>query len=261
MTSQLTAMRDRLAGRRLARPGPAHVIAFASGRGGAGVSLLAATAAVRSAQAGMRTLLVDADSWLDVQRVWFGLDRSRTLSDLATGVDPEQLVQSVHGSLELVSFAAPDLSPQEGRALARRVVPLFQQRDVVVVDAGSRLEAVESALDLSVGSIVAVSGADAIGLAATHALLKAVQARAEFMPSVLFNRAQPQSVNKAEHVLREGVRRFLDAEVNIVGTLVPDPQLVDGLRDEALLAERLAASNLLATMVPLMKRMRPWRSS
>jgi MinD-like ATPase involved in chromosome partitioning or flagellar assembly len=136
---------------------------------------------------------------------------------------------------------------------------MFADRDVVVIDAGSRLEAVDRSLDLSVGSILAVSGVDAIDLAATHALIKAVRARAEFLPSVMFNRALPTEVDQATRVLREGVGRFLGVEVEVLGALASDPLLVGGLRDGALLAERLAASTLTAAVLPLMQGLRPWR--
>lgn len=258
MTSQLAAMRERLAGRRRARPGPAHVVALVSGRGGSGVSLLAAAMAVRSAQAGLRTLLVDGDPWLDVQRVWFGLPRGPSLTSLSSGVEADAVVQRVHGNLELLSFAGGPPASTDLRALARRLPPLFETRDVVVIDAGSRLDAVDRAIDLAVGSMLAVSGTDAIGLASTHALIKAVQARAELTPSVTFNRADAHDVQRVSPALVDGVRRFLNVEVELLGAVPADPRLVNGLTDGAMLAERLVGSSLLEAIVPVMRRMRPW---
>ena len=102
MTSQLDALRAQV-GRRRARRGLPHVVAVTSGRGGAGVSLVSALLAIRGAQAGLKTLLVDAEPWLDVQRVWLGLDKGRSLAEV--GSDPvESLVTHVHGSLDLLSL-------------------------------------------------------------------------------------------------------------------------------------------------------------
>lgn len=258
MTSQLTAMRERLAGRRRARPGPAHVVALASGRGGTGVSLLAATIAVRSAQAGLRTLLVDADPWLDVQRVWFGVPRGASLHDLGEGVSVEGLVQPVHGALELLSCGGSGAVLPQYRALARRLIPLFAERDVVVIDAGSRLDAIDRSLDLDAGSIVAVSGIDAISLASTHALLKAVRERADFAPSILLNRADGRDAHRASDILADGARRFLGEAPDILGMVPSDGAFVGGLTDGAMLAERLVVSTLTDAVLPLMRRMRPW---
>ena len=258
MTSQLATMRERLAGRRKAKPGPPNVVAVVSGRGGSGVSLLAATIAIRSAQAGLRTLLVDADPWLDVQRVWLGLPKGPTLADLGNGVEPEQLIQPVHGSLELLSFGnAGAVSPQY-RALARRLPPLFESRDAVVIDAGARFDAIDRALDLAAGSVVAISGTDAIGLASTHALMKAIRARADFGPSVLFNRSEDHEAHRAGLTLTDGARRFLGEAPEILGSIPTDPSFAQGLDGGAMLAERLLASTLPGTVLPVMRRMRPW---
>lgn len=258
MNSQLTAMRERLAGRRKVRPGPANVVALASGRGGSGVSLLSAAIAVRSAQAGLRTLLVDADPWLDVQRVWFGVPPGPSLNDLGEGQPAEGLVQPVHGALELLSFGGAGVVSPQYRAFARRLPPLFEERDVVVIDAGSRLDAVDRALDLATGSIVAVSGADAIGLASTHALLKAVRERADFTPSVLFNQTDARASQRGADTLGAGARRFLGEAPEVLGAVPTESAFVGGLTDGAMLAERLVSSGLPNAVLPVMRRMRPW---
>ncbi len=259
MTSQLDAARARLGGRRRSRPGPPHVVALVSGRGGSGVSLLSAVLAIRSARSGRRTLLVDADPWLDVQRVWLGLPAGPSLRDLA-GDGPEAIVRRVHGRLELASFAGGEAPDRSHRALVRRVPPLFDDRDVVVVDAGARLEAVDRCVDLRVGSVVIVSGPDAIGLASTHALLKAFRARTELRPSVLLNRVREGETELATVVLTEGATRFLGAAPQVVGGVPMEPALAGGLTDGAMLAERLVDSELPEQLAALMPRLLPWRA-
>ena len=122
MSTQLATARQRLGGRRRARPGSPHVIGVLAGRGGAGVSLFAATLAIRSARAGLRTLLVDADPWLDGQRVWLGLPHRLAPSEERLRTEgPEALVTPVLGGLELASFGRGDPTSRDSRAILRRV--------------------------------------------------------------------------------------------------------------------------------------------
>ena len=255
MTSQLDALRATV-GRRRARPGPPHVVAVTAGRGGAGVSLVAAMLAIRGAGMGRRTLLVDAEPWLDVQRVWLGAQRTRTLEEI--GSDPiEELVTPVHGSLDLLSLTAGSSGARELRAIVRRVPPLFGDRDLVVVDAGTRLHALERMVDLRVGSVLVVTEPDAIGLASTHAMLKALIAHTEIPFRILFNRAGHSDAEVASTVLRDGAKRFLARDLDILGSLPEDGMLTSGIASGSRLPELLVQSSLLERVGPVLSRLLP----
>lgn len=262
MTSQLEVVREKLEARRRPRPGPPHVIGVVSGRGGVGVSLVSALLAIRSANAGLRTLLVDAEPWMEVQRVWLGQPRGSTLDELkGSDMDAESLVRVVHGQLELLSLGAAETLSRERRSLLRRIPPLFSDRDIVVVDAGSRLEGLERVFDLRVGSVLVVSGSDAVGLAATHAMIKAVAGKGEVPTAVLFNRLTEAEAASAGSVLTEGAVRFLRREVDIVGSLPDDRALSDPEDPDALLPERLVSSTLPHLVTGVMTNLLPWRSA
>lgn len=255
MTSQLDALRAQV-GRRRARRGLPHVVAVTSGRGGAGVSLVSALLAIRGAQAGLRTLLVDAEPWLDVQRVWLGLDKGRSLAEV--GSDPvESLVTHVHGSLDLLSLGGGPSTDRQMRALVRRVPPLFDERELVVLDAGTRLHALERLIDLKAGTVVLVSGVDAIGLASTHAMLKALHVHSEVSPTVLFNRASEAESERASAVLTEGARRFLGLDLSLLGGLPEDATLGPGLAAGIRLPELLVESTLPDRAQPILSRLLP----
>lgn len=246
--------------RRRARAGRAHVIGVLSGRGGSGVSLIAALLALRSTASGRRTLLVDADPWLDMHRVWLGLPRGKSLDSLrGSGQSPESLVVQASGGLELVSFGASGEVENDHRALVRRIPSIFDARDIVVVDVGSRLEGLGRCVDLRVGSIVVVTGADAVGLASTHALIKAIRARVEIEPDVLFNRVSEQEASAGEAVLLEGGRRFLGAIPVVVGRMPDDPEVRERLSGGATLPQSLADSSLGESAASVMTSLRPWR--
>lgn len=262
MTSQLEVVREKLEARRRPRPGPPHVIGVLSGRGGVGVSLVSALLAIRSANAGLRTLLVDAEPWMEVQRVWLGQPPGATLDELrGTDTDAESLVRRVHGQLELLSLGAAETLSRERRALLRRVPPLFTDRDIVVVDAGSRLEGLQRVFDLKVGSVLIVSGADAVGLASTHAMLKALAGKGDLPAAVLFNRLTEAEATSAASVLCEGAVRFLRREVHVAGSL-PDDRSVSSPEDpDALLPEQLVASTLPHLVTNVMTGLLPWKSA
>jgi CO dehydrogenase nickel-insertion accessory protein CooC1 len=224
------------------------------------VSLVSALLALSSAAAGLRTLLIDADPWLDIQRVWLGLDKARSLESLrGTSEGPEALVTNVSGGLELVSFGAGDVFERDHRALVRRVPSIFDAREVVIVDAGSRLESLDRCLDLQVGSILIVSGADAVALASTHAMIKAIGARIDLQPTVLFNRVDPEGAAAGESVLSEGARRFLGTVPAVAGHFPEDVEVRARLADGATLPESLADSTLPGFTPALMSRLQPWR--
>lgn len=236
------------------------MIAVVSGRGGSGVSLVSALLCLRSTVAGYRSLLVDADPWLDMQRVWLGLPKGPSLASLRAGSDgPEALVTRVADKLELVSFGGGELSERDDRALVRRVPSIFSARDVVVVDAGSRLESLTRCTDLRVGSILVVSAADAIALASTHALLKVIRATMELRPYVLFNRVEESQAAAAADVLSEGARRFLGEAPALCGHLPMDVALDGRLADGATLPESLLGSTVAEQALGVMRTLPPWQ--
>ena len=251
--------RDRVSGRRRARAGRRHVIGIVSGRGGTGVSLISALLALRSTSAGLRTLLVDADPWLDMQRIWLGLPKGPALESIRGSAEgPESLVMPVSGGLELVSFGAGEVHERDHRALMRRVPSVFDTRDAVVVDAGTRLESLARCIDLQVGSILIVTGADAVALASTHALIKAIRARADLQPVVLFNRVSEEEASAGEQVLTEGARRFLGVTPVMAGHVPDDRGLRDRLAEGGTLAQSLVDSELTELATGLMTALQPW---
>lgn len=261
MTVQAYTLLDHLGGRSRRRTGSASVLAVASGSGGVGVSLIAASLALRSAAAGHRTLLVDADPWLEVQGLWLGVRGGGPLERLSEGIEPEALVVPVDSELELLSFGPGEGAGSRVRHLARRVTGVFARRDVVVIDAGSGLGALERADDLNVGSLLVVTGADPVGLAATHALLKAAWSSTHTTAAVVFNRVSPEQANAGRAVLAEGGRRYLGAEPEVLPPIPLDPGLGRALGDGSPLNASLTASVLAPYVDQVMRGLSPWVGS
>lgn len=259
MHNQLAA--ERLAGRSRARAGSPHVIGIVSGRGGAGVSLVSTLLAYASAErTRRRTLLVDADPWLDVQRIWLDVREGPGLESIRAG-DAEALVRAVAGDLELASLRCADTGAPGSRALVRRFSHVFGSRQAVVVDAGARLEALEKCVDLRVGSILIVSDVDAVALGATHAMVKAIRMYLDVPWYVLFNRTDANASEVALPILSAGIRRFLGTDPVIVGHLPEDPSLKPEVGTSRAVLPAIATSRLLGIVADLLPRLLPWRGT
>jgi len=106
--------------------------------------------------------------------------------------------------------------------------------------------------------LLVVTGADPVGLAATHAFLKAVSDATAAPAVVLFNRVRADEAVLGEAVLAEGGRRFLGGEPRTAGVLPPDDTLGHGLATGAQLTEAFGRSGLAAHVDRVMDHLPPW---
>lgn len=229
---QLAPLRRALAERiPVSAPLVPHVVVVSGGKGGTGASTTALLLALAAAEGGARTLLVDAVETFATQHLLLGVRPERTLADLRGGaVDVEGLLIELSPTLHLlpgsVAGDEPALGTVERRALWRRVAPLHAWFDLVLVDAGARLDEVLSHLALGAGRLVTVTTPDAIALAATHAMVKAATARFATLPvDVLVSRADDAVARGRFDHLEAGARRFLDRALGYAGALPDDATL------------------------------------
>ncbi len=225
-----------------------RVVAVGSGRGGAGTSLVAGLLAARAGVAGRRVLLVDADPLVGTQHLLWGVAEGPGLAGMRGGAfEPEDLTVPVSASLSLATLSPGGDVPPEGetRTLLRRMAALFSSWDAVVVDAGSRRSSLRTCRDLGVGALLVVGQVDPVGIATTHAFLKAAALDAPgLFTSVLLNRAAAHEAERGAEVLRGGVERFLDVPLHISGSLPFDARLAAAIEQGATLPGVLAESPL-----------------
>lgn len=228
---QLAPLRRALADRvPQGTPAMAHVVVVAGGKGGTGTSTAAQLLALAAAESGVRTLLVDADDAFATQHLLLGVAAPHALGDLRGGdVTPEAMVVGASDTLALLAnadAAGESVGVAERRLLWRRVTPLYASWDLVLVDAGARLDGVLSQCALGAGRLVAVTTPDAIALAATHAVVKAATARFPHLPvDVLVSRADDAVARARFDHLEAGARRFLDRPLGFAGALPDDATL------------------------------------
>ncbi len=244
--SQLDGLRQALAGRdhsalsrRAHGTGPT-VLVCASGRGGSGTSLAAALLALAAAGDGHRTLLIDGDDLIGPHALLLGVTPTvRWPALLGGAVQAEQLPVPIAPTLSLVAGgrteanAAP-LSQAERRACHARLHSLAESFALVVIDAGSRLDAVLAAVDtdrVNARLVMVTAGQDPIALASSYALLKAVNARRPHLDAdVLCNRLDDSTATRVADTLAHGAEQFLARPLSFAGALPYDSALDAALR-------------------------------
>lgn len=241
----------------------------ASGRGGSGTSLLAALLAAAAAGDGYRVLLVDTDDLLGPLAMTFGVTPRASWMDLRGGkVSAADVITPITATLSLVaggpsrqSEDAMPLSSAERKACMKRVSMLGEGMDLVVMDAGSRLESVMASVAPHAGErvLAVTAGHDPIALASSFALIKALHTRhGALLTEVLVNRHEGQDATRCFEAIDAGARQFLGLSLRQAGAVPADPTLDAALRagmpfldaaagSPAALAAHAVVMNVLAT--------------
>lgn len=214
----------------------------ASGRGGSGTTLVSALLAVCAAGDGYNVLLIDADDFVGPLALMLGARVAAGWQDLRGGrVSPAAVVTPVSTTLTLVAggavrVGAPDLttlSPVDRRACMRRLSPLVENVDLVVIDCGSRIDTVMANITPHAEErlIAVTAGSDPVAMASTFALCKAVHARHGALPlDVLVNRHEATAAINCFDVIDAGVRQFLGTTLRFAGAIPSDATLDAALR-------------------------------
>jgi MinD-like ATPase involved in chromosome partitioning or flagellar assembly len=215
-----------------------RVVVIGSGKGGCGTSTVAALLGIACAAEGHRTLLVDGDELVGTLHRLFGVDAPLGLGGLRSGsVAPAGCVLELDGGLSVLPGGpgadasgrhhAHVLSAGERRSLFRRVAQLYRNYDVVIVDAGSRLDTVITAGAAGARRFVAVSGAGTVAIAANYALVKAIELKWPGAPlDVIANRLDDQRGRIVFDQLQEASSRFLGRALDYAGAIPEDGALL-----------------------------------
>lgn len=258
MSRQTEALR-----RFLGAPAPAptapvrgHLVAIGAGKGGTGASLVTALLALSAAAAGVRTLLVDSDLEFGIQHRLFGLDATPGLAALASSSDATALCTPLVEGLDLLAGGGADasVSDLEHRTLLRRAAECYGQYDLVLVDAGSRLETALRIVGAGAARLVVVSTPEPIAAAAAYALIKAVHARHPAVPAdLVVNREDGPSARRTADEIAAAAQKWLGRRVQCLAALPEDTTLRAALGAGLVLPDAASGSpvaELLATMAP-----------
>ena len=215
------------------RPSAPTVLVLASGKGGTGVSLVSALLGLAVAEEGWRVLLVDGTDGFGALHHMLGVVPRRPLSDLRGGrTEVDELLTPVTDTLALLpgggAEQGPPLTDGERQLVFHRVADAYGGYDLVVVDAGSRLDAVLAACTGGVTRLLVVATEDRLSLAASHALLAAAEERLPGLPvEVVVNRATARESIAVHDRLAASVERVLGRAVRLAGA-IPDDRCLEG---------------------------------
>jgi MinD-like ATPase involved in chromosome partitioning or flagellar assembly len=245
-------------------PGPvasrqdARVVAVAAGKGGVGTSTVAALLGAAVAASGRQVLLVDAVGHLGTLHALLGVAPAYALGALRAGVEPRALVAPVSSTLSLLALAA-DASPlpeSERRVLAQRLLSVYGAYDLVVADVGASAAAILEACRNGTTRLLAVCGADRVGLAATFALLKLVgqhfpDVRVDLMP----NRVTDEVAATLHGHLNAAAIRFLSRTIHLAGAIPEDQDFGSALTAGLGALDAAVGSNAVAAMHDIGERL------
>lgn len=183
----------------------ARVVAFTSGKGGVGKSILALNVAVALAQENARVCVLDANFGLSNIDVLCGLNGYWNLSHVLTGAKslsdvilkgPEgiNVLSGVSGLTDLA-----DASDRLQRELRQQLEVLESTYDFLIVDTGAGLQRAARQFAAVAETTFIVTTPEPTAIADAYSTLKAWHEELPVCPEVLVNRAE--SVSQARQIL------------------------------------------------------------
>jgi len=217
-----------------------QVIAVGSGKGGVGKTNLAVNLSLAMAESGKRVWLLDADMGLANVDVVMGLRVRYTLGHVLSGEKRlEEIMISgpwglriIPGASGLADIANLPIAAQD--RLLQQVALLNDQPDVLLLDTGAGINMNVLRFLHAAQEVIVVATPEPTSITDAYALVK-VLGRSAQAPrlSLVVNWARDQ--NEAEITARklaEVIRRFLDVEINLLGSLPHDPHLSHAVRQQ-----------------------------
>ncbi len=236
----------------------------ASGKGGVGTSVIASLAALSAAERGDRVLLVDATESGGTLHHLFGVRPTHSLWMLNDPhADPNQTLIGIDDKLTLVAggtsgTAIAPINDNERRSSLARLAHLYQSYDTIVFDGGSRLDTIAAVSELTDPTLLLVTSADRLALAANYALVKSVSARRDNAPiSVVANRHGESLAEEACDFLVGACSHFLGRTIDVAGAVPDDPCLQAAVGAGMTVRDALEGSPAAAAVRGILTRVVP----
>ena len=204
----------------------------ASGKGGVGTSVVASLAALAAAERRDRVLLVDANEGGGTLHHLFGVRPTSSLWMLGDErVHANDVMMRVDENVTLVAggtsgTAVAPANDAERRAALARLAHVYRDYDTIIFDGGSRLDTISAISELTDPTLLLVTSADRLALAANYALVKSVSAKRNEAPiAVVANRHSDALASEACEFLIGACSHFLGRTIDVAGVIPDDPCL------------------------------------
>ena len=239
----------------------APTIAIASGKGGVGKTSLAVNLTIALARLGHRTSLLDGDLGLGNADLLCGVSPRAHLGHVLAGTHTVQdIAQPIADRATLIPGASglpelADLDEARHAALARRLAPIDQSSDAIVIDCGAGIGTGVLAFSQAADLLLVVTTPEPTAITDAYALLKSLARRAaKAHPVTHASTAGPQgnsgesggsggaklvitqarSMDEAASVHRRldtVSRKFLSRPLPLAAVIPLDPHVPQAVRD------------------------------
>lgn len=206
------------------------VVCVASGKGGAGKSMLASNLAVLRAQAGERVCLIDFDAGLANAHLLLGLSPTHDIGDLIAGhvsvgdalVKGPEGVSLLSGGVGRTALANP--TRRELDRLYRQLVVLEEAFDLIVIDHGAGLGYATVTHLAATSTLLLVTNPEVTALSDAYALYKQAHAvNPSILVGLIVNRARDRHAAEQARERFEAVSmRFLGHKPESIGWVPQD---------------------------------------
>ncbi|MCK5707436.1 MAG: P-loop NTPase [Candidatus Aureabacteria bacterium] len=204
-----------------------HCIAFASGKGGVGKSMLATNTAVYYANTGKKVLLFDADYGLSNANIYLNFRTEKSLLDFFLSGDPEDALEIIRPNLHYVHTGSgdlklTDLKEHEFIRIRKMLLTLAGKYDVIILDCSPGIgRGIIQTLSMGARTVL-VTSTQSSAITDTYALLK-VLCQTIINPhcGIVVNMAR--SINEAENAFQRislCAKKFLKRDIDFLG-IVP----------------------------------------
>jgi flagellar biosynthesis protein FlhG len=204
----------------------------ASGKGGVGTSVIASLAALSAAERGDKVLLIDANEGGGTLHHLFGVRPTASLWMLTDErTQPADVLMSIDERLTLVAggttgTAVAPATENERRGALARLAHVYDGFDTIIIDGGSRLDTIGAVSELTDPTLLLVTSADRLALAANYALVKSVSAkRSDASIAIVANRHSESLAGEACDFLIGACSHFLGRTIDVAGVIPDDPCL------------------------------------
>lgn len=266
MTDQASRLRAIMNARPYHIPqwGGTPALVMGSGKGGVGKSVLTLLAAGKLARAGHRVLLMDGTQNLGNLHVLLGIRPQYRLEDLLEEggrasdllhpvADQVWLLPSDSGAQSLYS-----LSPADRARLHHRLSGLYDDFDVVLIDAGSGLESAVRVATMRATRLITVTAPEPTALTDSYALIKVVTFQIPDLPiDVIVNRTLDTiDGQEAYGRLAQAAARFLRRGIHWLGEVPEDGTLRKAARETSGLLQEQPGAAAWEAMTLITSRLR-----